>query len=410
MLGGRTVKQIYELRAEGQSVRAIARLLGVARNSVRKYLRADEIPKPQPRLARGSKLDPFRAHLEWRVAEGVVNCVVLLRELRAQGYTGSYSLLKEQVQPLRPRPVVQPTVRFETAPGEQAQVDFGLFRYQTPDGGTRPIWAFVLVLSWSRVLYVEFIRRADLPTFLRCHVHAFERLGGLPRRCLYDNTKLVVLERNAAGEPLWNTRFLDFAHRLGFDPRLCQPYRAQTKGRVESGVKYVRANFWPTARFTDLAELNQQAQAWTDGIANVRIHGTTHERPIDRLTQEQAYLLPLPSPEQLAPFLREERTVGRDGFVAWERAWYGVHWRWVGQTVQVQADHDLVQLFAGDQRLDLHPRATQRGQRLIQPGQWAGLPRGDGRPRPEPLAVQVPGLEVEQRSLAVYDALAGGRA
>src|SRR5919197_1189326 len=107
MLGGRTVKQIYELRAEGQSVRAIARLLGVARNSVRKYLRADEIPKPQPRPPRGSKLDPFRAHLERRVGEGVVNCVVLLREVRALGYTGSYSLLKEHVKPLRHRPVVQ---------------------------------------------------------------------------------------------------------------------------------------------------------------------------------------------------------------------------------------------------------------------------------------------------------------
>jgi hypothetical protein len=240
-------------------------------------------------------------------------------------------------------------------------------------------------------------------------VHAFERLGGLPRRCLYDNTKLVVLERNADGEPLWNARFLDFAHRLGFDPRLCRPYRAQTKGRVESGVKYVRGNFWPTARFTDLAELNQQAQAWLDGVANVRVHGTTHERPVDRLAQERAYLLPLPSAERLAPFLREERTVGRDGFVAWERAWYGVHWRWAGQTVQVQADQDLVQLFAGDQRLAIHPRARRRGQRLIQPGQWAGLPRGDGRPRPEPLAVQLPAVEVEQRPLALYDALIGGQ-
>jgi transposase len=409
MLGGRTVKQIYELRAEGQSVRAIARLLGVARNSVRKYLRADEIPKPQPRPARGSKLDPFRPCLEQRVREGVVNCVVLLRELRAQGYTGSYSLLKEAVQPLRQRPPVQATVRFETAPGEQAQVDFGVFHYQAADGTTRSLWAFVLVLSWSRLLYVEFIRRADLPTFLRCHVHAFERLGGLPRRCLYDNTKLVVLGRTAEGEPLWNTRFLDFAHRLGFDPRLCQPYRAQTKGRVESGIKYVRGNFWPTARFTDDEDLNQQVQAWLDGVANVRLHGTTHERPVDRLAQEQVYLLPLPSPEQLAPFLREERTVGRDGFVAWERAWYGVHWRWVGQTVQVQADQDLVQLFAGDQRLAIHPRASRRGQRLIQPGQWAGLPRGDGRPRPEPLAVQLPAVEVEQRPLALYDALVGAQ-
>jgi transposase len=409
MLGGRSVKQIYELRAEGQSVRAIARTLGLARNSVRKYLRADQIPTPRPRPRRGSKLDPFRAHLERRVGEGVVNCVVLLRELRAQGYTGGYALLKAAVHPLRRPPPVAATVRFETAPGAQAQVDFGLFRYRAADGSTRSLWAFVLVLSWSRLLYGEFIRRADLPTFLRCHVHAFERLGGVPRRCLYDNTKLVVLERAADGAPLWNARFLDFAHRLGFDPRLCRPYRAQTKGRVESGVKYVRGNFWPTARFADDAELNRQAQAWLEGVANVRVHGTTHERPLDRLARERAYLLPLPSPGQLAPFLRAERTVGRDGFVAWERAWYGVHWRWAGQTVQVQADHELVQLFAGDRRLAIHPRATRRGQRLIQPGQWAGLPPGDGRPRPEPLAVQLPAIDVEHRPLAAYDALVGAR-
>jgi transposase len=152
MLGGRTVKQIYELRAEGQSVRAIARALGVARNSVRKYLRADEIPKARPRPKRGSKLDPFRRHLEQRIAEGMVNCVVLLRELRAQGYIGGYSLVKAAVQPLRRSAPVVPTVRFETAPGEQAQVDFGAFHYQASDGSTRSLWAFVLVLSWSRML------------------------------------------------------------------------------------------------------------------------------------------------------------------------------------------------------------------------------------------------------------------
>ncbi len=387
MLGGRTVKQIYELHAEGHSVRAIARTLGLSRNSVRKYLRADEIPKAKPRPKRGSKLDPFRDDLERRLAAGVQNCIVLLRELRGLGYTGSYTLLKEHVHPMRRPTPVAATVRFETAPGEQAQVDFGYFRYQLADGSTRPIWAFVLVLSWSRQLYVEFIRRADLASFLRCHVHAFEYLGDVPRRCLYDNTKLVVLGRGADGVPVWNQRFVDFAHRLGFDARLCRPYRAQTKGRVESGVKYVRGNFWPTARFTTDDDLNQQARAWMDGIANARLHGTTHERPEDRLAQERPSLTPLPTGEQLAPFLREERTVGRDGFVAWDRAWYGVHWRWVGKSVQVQADHELVQLFANDQRLAVHPRATTRGQRLIQPGQWVGLARQrDDRARPEPLA------------------------
>jgi hypothetical protein len=121
-------------------------------------------------------------------------------------------------------------------------------------------------------------------------------------------------------------------------------------------------------------------------------------------------LTPLPTAEQLAPFLREERTVGRDGFVAWDRAWYGVNWRRVGKNVQVQADQELlVQLFADDRRLAVQPRATTRGQRLIQPGQWVGLARSDGRARPEPLALQLPAVEVEQRSLALYEALVGAQ-
>jgi transposase len=408
MLGGRSVQQLYALQGQGLSVRAIARTLGISRNSVRKYLRADTIPKPRPRPKRGSQLAPYVGHVQQRLAEGVENCVVLLRELRAQGYEGSYTLLKAYVQPLRRRAPVQPTVRFETEPGEQAQVAFGAFRYQGADGQQHSLWAFVLVLSWSRALYVEFVRRADLPTFLRCHVHAFAQLGGVPRRCLYDNTKLVVLGRDDAGEPLWNPRFLDFSRRLGVTPRLCQPYRAQTKGRVESGIKYVRGNFWPTARFVDEVDLNQQAQAWVDGVAHARIHGTTHERPRDRLVVERVQLQALPPVDRLSAFLRAERRVGRDGFVAWERGWYGVPWRWVGQRVQVQADGLLIQIWRDDERLAIHPRATKPGQRLTVPGQWAGLPRGDGRPPAEALAVQLPHVQVEHRALAVYDALVGG--
>jgi transposase len=407
MLGGRAVQQVYTLHGQGLSVRAIARTLGISRNSVRKYLRAEAIPKPQPRPKRGSQLDPYVEHVQQRLAAGVENCVVLLRELRAQGYAGSYTLLKAYVQPLRRRAPVQPTMRFETTVGEQAQVDFGTFRYTGADGQPHTLWAFVLVLSWSRALYLEFVRRADLPAFLRCHVHAFTQLGGVPRRCLYDNTKLVVLGRDDAGEPVWNRRFLDFARRLGYTPRLCQPYRAQTKGRVESGIKYVRGNFWPTARFVDLVDLNRQAQAWVEGVAHERVHGTTHERPGDRLLRERGLLQLLPPLDRLSAFLREERQVGRDGFVAWERGGYGVPWRWAGQRVQVQADGLLVQIWRDEERLAIHPRATKPGQRLPVPGQWAGLPRGDGRPRPEALAVELPQVQVEHRSLTVYDALVG---
>jgi transposase len=336
------------------------------------------------------------------------NCVVLLREVRAQGYTGGYSILKEYVHPFRRKHQPQATMRFETGPGEQAQVDWGNFSYVTEEGHKRQVWAFVMVLSWSRAIYVEFVPRADVATFIRCHVNAFEHLGGIPRRCLYDNAKVVVLGREDDGKPRWNPRLLDFALRVGFDTRLCQPYRPQTKGKVESGIKYVRRNFWPSARFVDLAELNRQAHGWSESVAGARIHGTTRERPGDRLVKERAQLLPMPEMGQLAPFLREERKVGRDGYVQWERSWYGAPWSWAGKAVEVMATGSTVEIWARDDRLAVHPRARRPGQRFTLPGQWDGLRNGNGRPPKEPLAVQVATVEVERRSLDCYEVAAAG--
>lgn len=158
-------------------------------------------------------------------------------------------------------------------------MDFGSFAYRTPDGKVRRVWGFVMVLSWSRAMYVEFVSRPTTETFIRCHLNAIAKFGGIPKTCLYDNTKLVVLGRDAAGEPVWNRQFLNFTVRLGIGIQLCRPYRAQTKGRVESGIKYVKHNFWPTARFTDLDDLNRQVTTWIDTVADVRVHGTTCERP-----------------------------------------------------------------------------------------------------------------------------------
>jgi transposase len=410
MLRGRNVQQIYELHGEGQSIRAIARMLGLSRNSVRKYLRSEEIPKPRPRPPRSSKLAPYHGYVHQRLGEGVDNCVLLLRELRERGYTGGISVLKRFVQPFRLKPGSAATMRYETRPGEQAQVDFGYFTYRMPDGTRRQVYAFVMVLAWSRALYVEFIRKADVGTFLRCHLNAFRSFGGVPERCLYDNAKVVVLERTEAGEPIFNPRFLDFARRVGFGIQICHPYRPQTKGRVENGIKYLRHNFWPGARFFDDGDLNRLVQTWVDGVANQRVHGTTHERPVDRLVRERPLLGELPQPERLVPFLRDDRKVGRDGFVQWERAWYGVRWPWAGKVVQVQGDDRAVQIWAGDERLAVHPRATRPGQRFTLPGQWQGLEQGQQRPPREGLAVQLPGIEVEARPLAVYEALVGGRA
>lgn len=141
----------------------------------------------------------------------------------------------------------------------------------------------------------------------------------------------------------------------------------------------MRGNFWPTTRFTDLEDLNALAGAWLDGVANVRTHGTTGERPVDRLAQEHAVLRPLPPQPSLAPFLREDRKVGRDGYVQRERSYYGVTWTWAGQGVQVAADANVIKIWAGHQRLAVHPRSPQPGKRYSLPNQWEGLEIGDGR-------------------------------
>ena len=130
-------------------------------------------------------------------------------------------------------------MRFETAPGEQAQVDWGSLTYLDQGGRKRRIWVFVMTMGWSQACYVEPVRRADTAAFIQCHVNAFEYLGGVPRRCLYDNANVVTLGRDEDRQPIWNQRMLDFALRVGFEIRLCQPYRAQTKGKVESGVNVV---------------------------------------------------------------------------------------------------------------------------------------------------------------------------
>ena len=347
-------------------------------------------------------------YIDRRMGEGLENCRVLQRELQARGYEGSYTILSEYVRPRRRGRQPEATVRFETEPGEQAQVDWGSFAYLDGQGRKRRVWAFVMVLSWSRAIYVEFVRRADTASFIQCHVNAFEYLGGVPRRCLYDNAKVVTLGRDEAGRIEWNRRMLDFALRLGFELKLCQPYRAQTKGKVESGVKYVRGNLWPSIRFTDDADLNQQAVEWCESVANRRI--TRDHLPDPRGNAGPGATSPgeAAGASRLAPYLREDRTVARDGYVSWEGSRYGVHWKWVGATVQVGQRSGTVEIWAGDQRLAIHPRAQTTGQRFTMPGQWEGLPRADGRPAREALAVQVPVGEVERRSLEVYDLVAAG--
>ena len=196
------MKEIYEMKGAGFSIRGIARKLDIVRNTVRRYLKDPEAVMPKSRRRRTSKLDPFIEYMDRRLSEGLENCVVLWRELQELRYQEGYSLAKTYVSPRRRRRQVQATVRFETEPDEQAEVDWGNFSYVDGKGRKRRMWAFVMMLNWSWAIYVELVRRADTASFIQCHVNAFDCLGGKPRRCLYDNAKVVTMGRDVAAPSL----------------------------------------------------------------------------------------------------------------------------------------------------------------------------------------------------------------
>jgi transposase len=296
--------EIRVLWRQGMSIREIARNTGVSRNTVRRYLRTASDPAYGPRPPQGSKLDPFKDYL-------VVRCkaahpdrlpgTVLLKEIRSMGYDGGITILRDYLRAIRPTPAPDPVVRFETRPGEQLQVDFCSVRK-----GTVRLSAFVAVLGYSRAAFVRFVSDERLETLLTCHEEAFFYFGGVPRSILYDNMKTVVIERDGygPGRHRFHPRFRDFAGHHGFAPRLCRPYRAKTKGKVERFISYLRGSFIvPLATrlrqaglTLDVATANAEVLAWLRETANERMHGTTGHKPSALLVEDRRCLLPLPPP------------------------------------------------------------------------------------------------------------------
>jgi len=297
---------------QGRSQRWIAKELGISRNTVKKYIESklDE-PGYKKREVISSKLDDYKVFLSKRLADAApihLTGTVLYREIKDKGYQGSYSLLTHYLYELRGKKEPEEVVRFETEPGKQMQVDWGQMR-----GGKEPIHAFITVLGYSRGLFVRFTDNMRYETLEQCHRLAFDYFQGITEEIWYDNMKTVVIERHAYGEGKHRLHqgFYQFAKTMGFIPKLCQPYRPQTKGKVERMVRYVRDNFYnPLATQysaidlrVDVDTLNQKVTHWLNHTANTRIHDTTKEKPIDRLKKERSYLKPLGfevSPEQPA--------------------------------------------------------------------------------------------------------------
>lgn len=294
----------------GESVRAIAKQLECSRNTVRRYLRDEGARRYGPREPRTCKLDEFKPYLRERVEQARprwIPATVLLREIRERGYAGGISQLKAWLAPLK-KSEPEPLVRFETPPGKQMQADFTYVRR-----GRNPLLALVATMGYSRASFVKFVECSgeNVGTLCAGLREAFDYFGGVPEHVLFDNTKAVVIERDAYGEGLhrWNSELRELAQACGFTPRLCRPYRAKTKGKVERFNSYLKGSFLVPLLATveasglrlDANLANLHVRRWLDEVANARVHATTKAVPAKRLAEERAVMLSAPALKAPAP-------------------------------------------------------------------------------------------------------------
>ena len=285
---------------QGVSKAELSRRFGVNPRTIYSWIKTGQLDRALSAGARvyasrppvAHKLDPYTGIIDARLeAFPKLSAKRLFDEVRAAGYPGGYERVRDYVSTVRPREPVAAAVRFETPAGHQGQVDVGTF---TLPWGRRH--ALVIVLGYSRLLWLRFYPRQTMPVLMAALESAFDRFGGVPKELLFDPMRAVVLsdDRAGGGALVLNAEFLRFAAHWGFLPRSCRPYRAQTKGKVERPIRYLRESFFYGRTFVNDDGLNEQASRWLEDMANVRRHATTQQRPVDRFERdERTALLPL---------------------------------------------------------------------------------------------------------------------
>jgi transposase len=344
-------------------IETVARRFGVHHSTVRRAL--DDAPPPATTPC-PSALDPFKPYIVERLTEyPELTGIRLLGELRGRGFDRSIAILRRyvaQVRQPRPRKVY---LRVEVEPGEQAQVDWGSFGHLRVGNSQRPLSAFVMVLSWSRAMFVDFALDQRMETFLAMHRRALEFFGGVPKRCLYDNLKSVVLH-HVGSTVQFNPRFLAFAGHYLFEPTAAPVRYPEAKGRVESNIRYLRQSFFYGRTFSSLADLREQAARWRDETANHRLHATTRERPADRLLVERSRLRALPERPFDADLLLP-CVVSKEARVRLDSNSYSVPPEAVGKSVIVRASDDDVRVLLDGAEIAAHARSWDRHRHVEDP-------------------------------------------
>jgi len=416
MIAMEVFMDIFSLRKQGFSMRAIALKLGIHRNTVKKHLESSMLPSYNKTKRKSSKLDPYRQLVQDLLNEDDYKATWIYDRLRNIGFTGCYETVKKCVRRLKEQNTRLAYIRFETEPGLQAQVDFGDFQVREQDGRSTTISAFVLVLGFSRGMYVEFIPHCTLESFMDCHINAFRYLGGVPAEILYDNMKNVVSGRQA-GKVSFNIEFLHFANHYGFTPKLCPPYSPWVKGKVERPMDYIRERFWRGYHFRGLETANRDIRCWLDETANQRIHGTYRQPVCDRWQQERTRLGKFP-PSDYDTSVKVYRKVYKDCQVSYNANRYLVPHHVVGKTVLLKVKNGIIRFYHDHDFLISYQEPGTRhnlvGSRLFyehlrQDKEQMG--RKYGRHKGKATRGLVTGSlfpQVEHRSLAEYDRFAMG--
>jgi transposase len=376
MINYETYARIGMLTQQGLTPSQIAADCGMDERTIRFWQEQDSYrPRQSPR--RPSKLDPYRQLVTRRLAEHDFSARQLLSQLRSAGYTGGYSILKELVSEVRP-PRQEAFLPLAFAPGECAQVDWGQAGTLDVPGGKRRLSFFVIVLCYSRMLYVEFTLQERQEQFLAGHQNAFLRWGGVPQRVMVDNLKSAVLSHPRGQTAIYHPRYLDFARHYGFEVRACQPRRANEKGRVENAVGYVKKNFLAGLTLTSLSAVQTAAEQWMLD-ANARQHATTRRRPIDLLPEEK--LFPLPAAGAYDIGIDREAVANALCRVHVDGNRYSVPARHAGSRVRVRISSDRILIYRQDQLIASHPRSYHRGGDLADPEHASELVRQRQRAR-----------------------------
>lgn len=321
-------------KKHGVPVARIARKYGVSRQTVYNILEACSTA-PRPRKPRGSILDPYKDGIRAKLEEFDVPVTTVFEDIKKLGYPGSMTIVKDFVRDVKGDLVRQVIERFETLPGRQAQVDWGECGTITVNGQRRKLYVFVLVLGYSRTMFARFTTSMRQPALLTVLREAVELLG-VPQELLVDNMKTAV-DHHAHGEAVkFNSGFLDFCDHYGTAPVACPPYWPRAKGKVESGVKYVKTSFLTGRTFETIEDLNEQLDAWLDATANVRVHGTTGERPVDRYAREVEFLRPTAAVPRFDTRELLLRKVQADSHIRFENVAYSVPPAAVEQTVHLR--------------------------------------------------------------------------